>query len=192
MLLTSIDIGIFNMATVTARVSRESVNVSSVSLDNIKVLSDSCSDPKCHFRHEHCFNDYLDHYFQLHAQTFEESDKILVERQPPRGFIVIQELILKQYREKVILINPSTIHKHFGIQVVDYDARKEFTIAHAWEYLKDFKAFKENSRKHDMADAMCQLLYYNKTRPSQRVDLEYDGILGHLEFEELLGYCRMP
>ena len=45
-------------------------------------------------------------------------------------------------------------------QKTDYDIRKKQTEKIADKYLSDNKIYKYSDRKHDIADALCQVLYY--------------------------------
>lgn len=204
MIITSIDIGIFHMATVCAECDSGEITVTHATLDNIKELTSTCFFPCCKLSHENCFIDYVDHYIFLHKEIFDKSDVILVERQPPQGFVVIQELIQKAYRDRIKLIHPSSMHRHFGISKYSYEERKSWTVSMAQRYLSGFKIFRELSRKHDLADAVSQMLYYIKTKDKPK-DL-YNGTLykyngdisdfldqfrytGTRSFDELCKYC---
>ena len=91
---------------------------------------------------------------------FENSDLILIERQPPQGLTNIQDVLAYQYIDKVKLIYPRSVHKHFCLSKTDYNIRKKQTEKIADKYLSDNKIYKYSDRKHDIADALCQVLYY--------------------------------
>ena len=55
----------------------------------------------CKLYHENAMCDYINHVFQEYSEYFNNADLILIERQPPMGLIVIQELIMNKYREKI-------------------------------------------------------------------------------------------
>jgi hypothetical protein len=99
-----------------------------------------------------------DHHF-----IFQSADVILIERQPPSGLTAIQTLLhyilSKEHRKRVIIISPNSLHVHFGISHLTYEQRKERTEAILARHvnLDDIPG----DRKHDIADAMCMILYYN-------------------------------
>ena len=128
-------------------------------LINIKNLMLDCSDADCKLKHALCISDYMAHLFKLYHDFFEKADIILIERQPPQGFIAVQELILFTYRDKSILVSPNSMHKHFSMSKVQ-KLRKMFTEKFSKERLQSFPDYANNERKHDMGDAYCILVYY--------------------------------
>jgi len=156
MRVVSVDIGIFHLGVVDAEVysNYELNEIRSIALVNIKELCVNC--PGCSCRHSLCFIDYLDHLYR-EFPCFDEADEIIIERQPPGGFIVIQELIMNRYRDKTILISPTSVHKHFSIGHLDYEGRKVESTATATAVLGRPIPYE---RKHDIADAVCQLLFH--------------------------------
>ena len=122
-----------------------------------RVVSRNC----CKLLHENCIPDYLDHFIQEHQILFDKSDVILLERQPPVGITNVQDLLFKQFRNKVKMISPNTVHKYFGLSG-DYLLRKQESEKISKPFLCDFKNFKDNIRKHDISDALLMILYYYK------------------------------
>lgn len=165
MYIVSIDIGIHNMGTVYLNVNDITwePEILEVYLDNIQGLCLNCFCNQCPLNHEKCFVDYVDHYLLKYKTIFDNADVIIIERQPPTGFIVIQELILQHYRNKVKIIQPQSVHKFFCISDLNYDQRKEYTTNVAMKYLKTFETFLSSKRKHDISDALCQALYFIST-----------------------------
>jgi hypothetical protein len=128
----------------------------------------------CKLHHDNCIPDYLDHFIQ-ETTYFEESDIILLERQPPVGITNVQDLLFKQFREKTLLISPNSVHKYFNLNS-DYNIRKTESEKIANNYLIDFHKFTGNKRKHDMSDALLMILYYYK--------IEVDNLIMNHNFEE--------
>ena len=62
------------------------------------------------------------------------------------------------FKDKVILVSPVSMHTHFGMRHLNYEARKERTVEIANKYLNEEIPYE---RKHDIADALCMILYYN-------------------------------
>ena len=158
--ILSIDIGIINLGYVFA----QGLNVIECNrIDITKVKHNKVSYCNCNLHHEFCIPDYLDHFIQEHANIFETSDIILIERQPPVGITNVQDLIFTKFRNKVKLVSPNTIHKFFKMTKCDYDIRKIESLQIAHEYLEQFTSFQNNERKHDISDAMLLIIHYFKT-----------------------------
>lgn len=88
---------------------------------------------------------------------FKEADTVLIERQPPAGLTNIESLLHYIYMDKVVLISPLSVHRHFGMSHLDYDQRKERSISIAGKYINDIPY----ERQHDIADALCMIIHYN-------------------------------
>jgi len=116
----------------------------------------------CKLHHDRCIPDYLDHFVQ-ETVYFEECDVLIVERQPPVGITNVQDLLFKQFRDKVLLISPGSVHKYFGLNSV-YTERKEKSEKISELYLSQFSKFTKNIRKHDISDALLMIIYYYKTK----------------------------
>jgi len=155
--MTSIDIGVINLGLVTSTISLNG----SIVIDEIKLVNiqDFECLPDCELYHDKCFGDYMEHVFRKYNKFF-ESDVILVERQPIQGFTVIEQLIFSRYRNKSYLISPNSMHCFFQINELDYENRKLYTIKIAERYLENFQYFQDLERKHDIADAVCFILFY--------------------------------
>jgi hypothetical protein len=161
MYIISIDIGFEHFAIIGANVSEyyKLEDVTLCKLINIKNLMLECSDTDCELKHTLCISDYMAHLFKMYHDFFEKANTILIERQPPQGFVAVQELILFKYRDKAILVSPNSMHKHFSMSKVQ-KLRKMFTEKFSKERLQSFPDYSNNERKHDMGDAYCLLVYY--------------------------------
>ena len=53
----------------------------------------------------------------------------------------------------MVLVSPVSMHTHFGMRHLNYDERKERTVSIEGEIPYE--------RKHDIADALCMIVYYN-------------------------------
>lgn len=149
--LISIDIGYTNMAIVHIKTECKKLDV--INLYKIDL---------------HEFNETQVHksmlkFIEAYKDLFKNVDLIIIERQPPQGLTNIQDILAYEYSDKVILICPRSMHKHFYISKLDYESRKKFTTKIADKYLKDNETYKLLDRKHDIADAFCLALYYNQT-----------------------------
>lgn len=95
-------------------------------------------------------------FVDAHRPLFDSADVVLIERQPPGGFTNIQTLLHYMFIDKVILVNPISMHSHFGMRHLDYDGRKARVESIASRYV----TADDYERKHDIADALCMILYY--------------------------------
>lgn len=147
--IISIDIGYSNMAIVSI----------STNFDELFEVND------IHKVNLYKFNESQVHqamikFIEEFKYNFDEADIVIIERQPPMGLTNIQDILAFQYSDKVKLICPRSMHKHFGVSKLDYEHRKNKTEEISYEYLKSFEKYKTLVRKHDVADALCLALYY--------------------------------
>ena len=126
----------------------------------------------CKLHHDRCIPDYLDHFIQ-ETSYFQECDILLLERQPPVGITNVQDLLFKQFRDKVKLVSPASIHKYFKLPGGEYNARKQLSEQLSLRYLQNFTAFTKNIRRHDIADAMLMTIYHYKMYKEKLIE-NYD------------------
>lgn len=151
MRVLSIDIGFHNMGLAIANSVGKGPTIDieyikKVSLEDYKYLRSND------------FVDLIPLFVEDHQDIFDSVDKILIERQPPGGFTNIEILLHYMFKDKVILISPISIHTHFGVRHLDYEERKDRSIRLAEKYTNIDIPYE---RKHDIADAICMILYYN-------------------------------
>ena len=169
MKIISIDIGIFNLGMIMVEVDHNYniVDWTLIEKVNIQHLCLFCRNPECNLPHEKTFSDYINHFIHKYHSSFKQCDTIILERQPPLGFIVIQELILDKFRNKTILISPRSVHKFHNITKYDYEERKVLSVNITKDVMKeDFIKVTKYQRQHDIADAVCQLLYWLNLKQS--------------------------
>lgn len=171
--VSSIDVGYKNFSAIVL-IHDERYNIKKVSqcrkIDitqfccQTNITQFCCQQNICELHHKKCAADYLGHVFTYYSHLF-NSDTVLVERQPPEGYVEIEQIIFFNYREKSELISPNSVHAYLGLGNLDYEDRKDVSVKIARPYLEQFDDFKNNERKHDMADAFCMILYFlNKKR----------------------------
>jgi hypothetical protein len=150
MKVLAIDIGYHNMGLVLAESAAgpkiEVEYVKKVSLEDYKYLKSND------------FVDLVPLFVEDHQDIFDAAEKILIERQPPGGFTNIEILLHYMFKDKVSLISPVSMHTHFGMRHLDYDQRKERTVSIAEKYIENDIPYE---RKHDIADALCMIVYDN-------------------------------
>jgi hypothetical protein len=166
----SIDIGIINLGYVFAEIDQGTIKVLECNRVNITIMRhQTVAWCDCRLHHDYCIPDYLDHFIQEQSHLFEQANLILIERQPPVGITNVQDLIFSRYRNKVKLISPNTIHRHFKMTRNDYDLRKIESETITRDYLENFVNFTDNVRRHDISDAMLMIIYHSQNLVSQNV-----------------------
>jgi hypothetical protein len=178
----SIDIGIINLGYVYATLHFDESTKSSskfyldqnfdirvldcdrINITNIKHSKVNYCD--CKLNHEYCIPDYLDHFIQEHLEYFENANLILIERQPPVGITNVQDLIFTRFRSKILMVSPGSVHKYF-VMSKDYSKRKLESEKIATKYLCSFNKYYNNTRKHDIADAMLMIIYYYSIKSNE-------------------------
>jgi len=150
MKILAIDIGYHNMGLVLAECGKgpkvEVEFIKKVSLEDYKYI------------YSNDIVDLVPLFVDAHKHIFEAADTILIERQPPGGFTNIEVLLHYMFKDKVVLISPVSMHTHFGMRQLNYEERKERTVSIADKYIDGEIPYE---RKHDIADALCMIVYYN-------------------------------
>ena len=162
MYILSIDVGMLNLGLVYIKWDGESIDVEVArKIDLTRCIHRVVPPNECTLYHTNAICDRVAHFFQEWEFYFVQADIILMERQPPMGLKDIEALIQFNWRSKVHMISPQSMHKHFRMSG-DYDMRKIETTAMATPYLLGHKL---PERKHDIADAVCMFLFWKATRP---------------------------
>jgi|TARA_B110000240_G_scaffold64494_1_gene73470 hypothetical protein len=150
MKILAIDIGYHNMGIVLANSSDKGPKVE---VEYIKKVS--LADYK--YIRSNDFVDTIPLFVEDHQSIFDGADRILIERQPPGGFQNIEILLHYMFKDKVTLISPVSMHVHFGMRHLNYEERKERTVVISEKYMGEIPY----ERKHDIADALCMIIFYN-------------------------------
>jgi len=158
--ILSIDIGVINLGYVVCEIGDTLKVIECNRVDITHMRHTKVCYKDCRLHHDFCIPDYLDHFIQEYQSLFTNADIILIERQPPMGILTVMDLLFVKFRDKIIIINPGSVHKFFKMTKGDYDLRKIESVYHTNEYLKDFFNFQNNERKHDISDAMLMVIYY--------------------------------
>jgi len=161
--IISIDIGYHNMGLVEAFIDEEyEIHIKGVHKINLTKLPHRKMRPcECKLHHTNEPADLFAHFVQEYGDLLDGADRILIERQPPTGLTNIEALILYQYRSKTHLVSPNAMHAHFKIGHLEYERRKERTVEIASDLLSDFENYEQLARKHDVADAVCMIIFDN-------------------------------
>lgn len=164
----SIDIGIKHLGISVTFLHANYTILETAIIDLIDIQrfehNNGISKKDCKLGHTKTFCDWINHVFQEHSNIFEKATVILIERQPPTGLVGIEQLIFSKWRDKAILISPTSMHKFFHIGHYDYEQRKTKTIEISQQHLKLHSSllfkFNEYKRRHDIADSICIMLFW--------------------------------
>lgn len=176
--ILSIDIGLYHLGLSLTEVSDEYefeqiLHVEMVDITRCKHRS------TCTLEHSCTIADQVRHFIEDWKDMLDQVDEILLERQPPQGLVVIEQLIFYLYREKAILIHPRKIHMYIGSSSFDYDGRKQISEKAAEMYLNGVsrEIYEMYERRHDMADSICMMLWWvNKQRKVCALKKKMDSI----------------
>jgi hypothetical protein len=164
----SIDIGILHLGLTFSSINENFTLREIIWFDLINITNFACDRKKCLLYHDKTMTDYLEHVFFEHGELFGAASWILIERQPPVGLVAVEQLIFSKYRNKAILVSPNSMHCHFGWNVLnlDYETRKIYSSKVAADQLKNenraylLTNFLSLKRNHDVADSICQMLFW--------------------------------
>ncbi|MBV30880.1 MAG: hypothetical protein CL504_09615 [Actinobacteria bacterium] len=183
--LLCIDPGIHNMGLALVAVSPNgfdsrapsSFYLEGASCTDITIFP--CTGTDCKLRHEATMADWVAHFIQANAASFAMADIILIERQPPQGFRCCEQLLFSQFRDKVKLIHPRSVHTFFGMSYLNYEQRKKRSVELAIRYYAKSASLQcalERSRAHDISDAMMMAVYFQKNLETQVAQAELPSI----------------
>jgi hypothetical protein len=162
MIIIGIDIGVKNMGISSMEWSDdfETYSLRVCEVVDISTFPHRGCEKECTLHHDNTYSDFIDHFFQYYYDELEIADLILLERQPPMGYVVVEQLIFHQYRKKSILVHPCSLHKYFQ-WYGDYEMRKGQSIKTAVKHVADTsKILHSLERAHDVSDSICFILYY--------------------------------
>lgn len=162
MQILSIDIGIINLGMSFHSISNDFQRSTIEEIFLVDITKYICDKKVCLLDHSNHLSDRIAHLFQEYNYYFDSADYILLEKQPICGLISVEQLIYSYYRDKCVLIHPSSMHRFFHIESYDYDGRKDQTIRIASRYMNETTQIKYKSftRQHDIADSICILVFW--------------------------------
>ena len=157
----SVDVGITNLALVKATVGDFKITsiLDAIVINLSTIPHRSVPMDQCRLHHSNDVFDKLEHLFQEYPLLFQNVDYMLIERQPITGLVHVEQLLFGKFRSIARLVSPNSMHKWLGIGQLSYDQRKIETTRIAEPFLKQFSNWIPSERLHDMADALCILLF---------------------------------
>lgn len=169
MKISSIDVGYFNLGLVVVETHEEEIThvITAEKVDISKHIHNRVSQTDCKLHHTRHMCDMVSHFIQEYEPLINSCDMLIIEKQPPHGFSSIESLIVQHFRDIIKIVYPRAMHKYFNIGHFDYDKRKEMTVDIA-ESRTSITI--QEDRKHDIADALCMIIYYLEPR-RQRLEM---------------------
>ena len=169
MLIASIDVGITHLALVFARVAHVGAPVALEQLECVdSTVFEHVSVPahRCTLGHTNTTADRIAHVVQERRHLFDECTHVLIERQPLQGHTHVEQVLYLMLRDKAHLVSPNAMHKFFNIAHFTYEGRKQqvVRIVDSMLPLQHFPMYHALDRKHDVADAVCLLMYWVQTQ----------------------------
>jgi len=163
--LLSIDVGIIHFGISVSILNEDFTLKEIIWVDNIDITKykhKKCLIENCKLYHTKTFYDWIEHTIQENIEHFEGADMIIIEKQPPQGFVVVEQLIFSKYRRKTTIISPQSVHKFLNFFDLDYDQRKEMSTKIGDKYLSEalIERTKTFDRRHDISDSICMMLYF--------------------------------
>ena len=196
MKIASIDVGIKNLALTVTLCNADHTGalfadtvVFCQKIDVVQLVQ-QCERKNCSLQHTNMLADRMAHFTQQFGNVIRECQVLLIEQQPITGLTGVEQLIAHAFRDRAKLISPRAMHKHFGVQHLDYEDRKRGAEAIACELLRDCEYYQGLERKHDVADAMCMTLFYLHME-RERLHAQLEKIRIDRERRELLA-SRLP
>jgi len=188
----SIDVGVINLGISVSLINRDYTLKEIIWVDNIDITDykhTKCLISECKLHHTKTFSDWIEHVIQENKEYFDESDIIIIERQPPLGFVVVEQLIFSKYRHKSKIVSPNSVHKYFNFLKSDYDKRKELSIKIGDKFLSEklIERAKSFNRRHDISDSICIMIYFinkkqeeykktQRTKELEKITMDSSGI----------------
>jgi hypothetical protein len=168
----SIDVGVIHLGISVSILNHDYTLKDIIWVDNIDITSyehRSCSQKDCTLYHTRMFSDWIDHMCQENKIFFDCADYILIEKQPPVGFVVVEQLLFHKYRNKTVIISPRSVHNYLNIGSFDYESRKHLSEKIADRVLPPhlIEQTMMYDRRHDISDSICILLYFMNKKQTE-------------------------
>ena len=174
MFVCSLDVGIVNLAVIFVELNDTTLDVIRIiyvaNVNSTVFEHNVVSQDKCNLGHMKTTTDRLTHFVQERQYMFDMCSHILIERQPPCGHTDVEQILFFMFRDKAVLVSPNAMHKFFKISNRSYETRKYMTVLIANSFLsqEQFPEYHTLERKHDIADALCLLLFWIHTQREQQ------------------------
>lgn len=172
MRVASFDAGITHVGMVIADVSQRDNAVAvreARCVDLADVAHRRVPRAACALSHSNSLASRFAHFMQEFEPTLREAELVLVEQQPPGSAgCVFEQLLLFALPSKARTVHPRSVHAFFRIGHLDYEARKSAAERIARPHLAGIDTSRA-SRMHDIADALCILLFHTAQAHKQQL-----------------------
>jgi len=160
MIIGAIDVGIINLALVLYDTTYQQFSMYLV--DITRKCPSNCP---LQF-HGRSITDRMQHFVYRYGDIIDTCNVLLIEQQPLCGLQGVEVALCTRWRSNIVMVSPRSMHKHFGIGSFTRDARKYATTTIATLELESVghpNPMKNLVRKHDVADAICMIIFYLST-----------------------------
>lgn len=170
MLVASIDVGIVNLGVAFVYVDDATSKLQRIlHVENVNttlITHQRVPQAECTLGHTKTATDRVMHFIQERADMFAQCAVVLIERQPIQGHTDVEQVLFMHFRDRAELVSPNSMHKLLQIGHLTYEWRKFKTVEFADTMLDpaQFPEYHQMERKHDVADALCLLIYWAYTR----------------------------
>ncbi len=135
----------------------------------------------CELRHGRTLAGRFAHFVREYEPTLAAADCLLVEQQPPGSAgQCFEQLLLYALPGKTSTVHPRSVHKFFGHGELDYDGRKRAAEKVAAPLLAGVQVGGAD-RMHDIADAVCILLFEAERRRREAACRAAAPAVAHLQ-----------
>jgi hypothetical protein len=158
----SIDIGIQHLGMVLTKISPDYTFTEILWIELVDITVFTCDRSTCKLYHDKTFIDWTSHILQKYKDIFHKATYVLIERQPPQGLVVVEQILFGATRDKATLVAPNSVHKFFGIGQYDYDYRKIASVNISRRYIPETlqKKLGGYDRMHDISDCILFTLFW--------------------------------
>jgi hypothetical protein len=138
-------------------------------MDLVDITTFTCDRTTCKLHHDRTFTDWTSHVLEKYREVFTRADHVLIERQPPQGLVVVEQILFGSMRDKSVLISPNSVHKFFGIGQYSYENRKIASVNISKRYIPDSFKLKLEScdRIHDIADCVLFTVFWSAKKKEE-------------------------
>lgn len=188
--ILSIDIGVKHLGLSFVSINKEWEIEDVIYIELIDITEYNCKSDtninSCPLYHNNTYSDYVDHVLYYNWELFLLVDYILIERQPPGGYVVVEQLLYSKLKYKSILISPNSVHSFLNWTKyhLDYEQRKKSSLQIALKYIKridlieyilsltDNRDYIDDLRPHDISDSICFILYFINKKRNEELEIE--------------------
>lgn len=161
--IASIDVGWQHLAFAIVLTDHSLLwNIRKTKLINLKELKHKrVKSGECKLNHSNNASDLLDHFFQEYGHFFDDVSLVLIEKQPPTGLVVVEQLLYSHFKSKAMLVYPKSMIAHFGLPD-NRELRKKKVEQLALRWMPSLKYHLKDhyDRVQDICDCVMFIKYF--------------------------------